>query len=76
MAADEGGLDCEGSRLTAYQRAALVTLRLHKGERLRTVDVMEICGMHRSGALKMMGHLAVLPELPLVLDDEGFWRIA
>jgi hypothetical protein len=67
------GADCDGRELTAYQRAALVTLRLRAGDRLRTSDVMRICQIRRSGALKMLGHLAVLPEMRLFLDDEGFW---
>jgi hypothetical protein len=71
----DGGWDCEGRELTAYQRAAIVALRLRAGERLRTSDVMRMCRMQRSGALKMLGHLAALPEMPLILDEEGFWGI-
>lgn len=72
----DGGWDCDGRELTAYQRAAIVALRLRAGERLRTSDVMRMCRLKQSGALKMLGHLAALPEMPLVLDDEGFWRLS
>jgi hypothetical protein len=71
---------CEGHEqnereLSAYQRAALVTCHLLSGESLQTADVMQICQMRRSGALKLLGHLAALPEMPLFLDDEGYWTL-
>ena len=46
------GWDCDGRELTAYQRAAIVALRLRAGERLRTSDVMRMCQMSWSGAYK------------------------
>jgi hypothetical protein len=63
----------DGDELTAQQRAVRVTARLMAGERLRTRDVMRICGIRWSGAYKLMGHISM--EIPLFVDDEGFWMV-
>jgi hypothetical protein len=73
-------MGCDGDPVTgdewsAYQRAAVVTVRLMRGQRLRTRDVMRVAGLRQSGALKLMGHLAAIPDLAVVLDDDGCWRL-
>lgn len=69
----EASADVATSELTAYQRAALVTGVLKDGRRLRTREVMDLTGLRKGGALKLMGHLAALHELGVWLDDEGCW---
>ena len=63
------------SDLTSYQRAAKVAVALARCQRLRTADVMALTGLKRSTALKLLSHLAGLPELPLLQDTEGFWQV-
>lgn len=67
--------DTETADLSAYQRAALVTVRLLSGQRLRTRDVGRLVGLRRESAWKLMGHLSAVPDLALILDDDGFWRL-
>jgi hypothetical protein len=66
----------DAAELTAYQRGAVVALALAGGERLRTRDVMQMTGLRRGGALKLMGHLAALRTAAVFFDDDGRWMIA
>lgn len=62
------------SELTAQQRAALITVRLLRGERLSNAQVAEICGYSsRASAYLLMMRLAGLhSDLSLTYSD-GVW---
>jgi len=62
--------------LTAQQRAALVTVRLLRGERLTNAQVADICGyMTRQAAYELMMQLAGLHEGMAVTFAQGMWFI-
>lgn len=67
--------DDQVGELTAYQRAARVMLRLAEGETLRTDEVMRLTGLRRSGALKLLGQLSQLHDVPLYECRRGTWRL-
>jgi hypothetical protein len=67
--------DDQVGELTAYQRAARVTLRLAEGATLRTEEVMALTGLRRSGALKLLGQLAQMHDLPVYECRRGVWQM-
>lgn len=68
--------DDQVGELTAYQRAARVVLRLAEGQTLTTDEVMRLSGLRRSGALKLLGQLAQLHDVPLYECRRGAWRLS
>ena len=67
--------DDQVTELTAYQRSARVMLRLAEGATLTTDEVMRLTGLRRSGALKLLGQLAQLHDVPLYECQRGVWRM-
>jgi len=62
------------SELTAQQRAARVTARLCRGERLSTADVQRICEYNdQSSAWRLMMHLTAMEEDLAVAFVGGLW---
>lgn len=59
---------------TTRERTAYVTLALARGEKLRTADVADACGMTRQGAYKLLE--AISPVVPLVLDNNEWYLLA
>lgn len=58
---------------TGQERAALIAWHLAHGEAMRTVDVVELTGLERQGAWKLMCRLSRV--LPIYQDDCGFWQV-
>ena len=50
-------------------------LRLAEGATLTTDEVMRLTGLRRSGALKLLGQLAQLHDVPLYECQRGVWRM-
>lgn len=57
--------------LTAQERAALVTWRLARGDRLTTQHIMELTGLSREGVWHLMMRLARV--LPVSCGDDALW---
>lgn len=61
---------------TAQQRAALITVRLLRGERLSNSQVAEICGYtSRASAYLLMMRLAGLREDLSLTYSNGVWYV-
>jgi len=56
---------------TATERAAYITDAFNAGERLRTADVAERCGVTRQGAYRLLD--AISGVVPLLLVG-GVWQ--
>lgn len=63
--------------LTAQQRAALVTVRLLRGERLTNAQIAELCGYtSRASAYLLMMRLAGLREYLSITYSDGVWYLS
>lgn len=58
---------------TPQQRAALVTVRLVRGDQMTTREIAVDLGMSYQGARRLMGNLSG-PGLPVTRGDDGKWR--
>ena len=58
---------------TPQQRAALLAIRLVRGDGITTSQVAEWLGMSYQGARRLLMNLSG-PELPVVRDEDGRWR--
>jgi len=62
--------------LTAQQRAALITVRLLRGEKLTNQRICEICGYtNRQAAWRLMMGLAELHEDMALTFAQGCWYL-